>query len=396
VLTFPSRDSVTPVLEEVPVSRSREPLKLAFVVRSLGVGGAERQLVTLSAGLARRGHDVTLLVLSHDLSQAGPLRDTSVRVIVLEKPSRWHIGKWLPQLRSELSMPGLSAVCGWMPGEALIAFGARPMRAVPFIWSVRCSTVDPRDYDWLTNAVFRAHKTLVRAGFGDAIVFNSYAGVDEYRLDPSVRRVAVLWNGVDSERFRPSTELREVGRRTLGVEDQRVVTMIGRLVPCKDHQTFVRAACRIAAVVPDATFLMIGDGSIEERERLAAIMADSALGDRLRWHAQVADVTALLNASDVVVSTSRDSEGVQNSVIEAMVSGRPVVATDVGDVRRYRSPLDSLTAPGDDVSIAEEVMRQLASDTEENRRQRRAHAEQLFGVERMCREFEDFVYNVRQ
>ena len=60
-------------------------MRITFVVRSLAIGGAERQIVATSKLLSEKGHDVQLIVLSQDLSMAEPLLGTAVRIVVIEK-----------------------------------------------------------------------------------------------------------------------------------------------------------------------------------------------------------------------------------------------------------------------------------------------------------------------
>jgi glycosyltransferase involved in cell wall biosynthesis len=117
-------------------------------------------------------------------------------------------------------------------------------------------------------------------------------------------------------------------RRKLGLPAEgHVVGIVGRLVPVKDHVTFLRAAAHLASR-GDVTFVVAGDGelrgALEERAR-------GLLGDRVVFTGWIQDLPTLYAAMDVVVSTSRN-EGTPVALIEAGAAGKPVVATRVGGV----------------------------------------------------------------
>ena len=118
-------------------------------------------------------------------------------------------------------------------------------------------------------------------------------------------------------------------RATLGIPPGAfVVGAIGRLVAIKRPDRLVETARRVVAAMPDAVFLVAGDGP----ERAAAEAAAADLGARVRFLGWRADVEVVLAASDVVVVTS-DNEGMPVSLIEAGLAARPAVTTDVGSAR---------------------------------------------------------------
>jgi glycosyltransferase involved in cell wall biosynthesis len=95
----------------------------------------------------------------------------------------------------------------------------------------------------------------------------------------------------------------------------------------KDHPTFLRAAQRVHASIPDAAFIISGEGELqEETEKLARTLG---ISDRVFFIGRCQDVGAVLSISDVCVLSS-SSDGFSNAILEYMAAGRPVVATDVG------------------------------------------------------------------
>jgi glycosyltransferase involved in cell wall biosynthesis len=104
--------------------------------------------------------------------------------------------------------------------------------------------------------------------------------------------------------------------------------LASRLVPIKNHVLFLDVAARVSETHPDAVFVVAGDGEL--RSMLEA-EAGRSLGERSRFLGWTQDLPTLYAALDVVVSTSL-SEGTPVALIEAHAAGRPVVATDVGEV----------------------------------------------------------------
>ena len=150
------------------------------------------------------------------------------------------------------------------------------------------------------------------------------------------------------------------GRRALGLpEDGPVVGIVGRLVPVKDHATFLEAAARIRRERPDVTFVVAGHGEL--RTSLEA-RARRELGDRCRFLGWVKDLRSLYGAIDVAVLTSRN-EGTPVALIEAAAASTPVVATRVGGVADVvvdgRTGL--LCPPGDPAAVYAAVLELLGN-----------------------------------
>ena len=119
-------------------------------------------------------------------------------------------------------------------------------------------------------------------------------------------------------------------RRELGLsDDHRLVGIVARLVPIKNHRLFLQAAKLVAEAVPQARFLVVGDGEL--REGLEAYARDLGLDGRVIFTGWRRDLPRLYADLDVVALTSIN-EGTPVSLIEAMAAGVPVVATAVGGV----------------------------------------------------------------
>ena len=189
------------------------------------------------------------------------------------------------------------------------------------------------------------------------------------------RKVRTIYNGLDVARVQPAqTERKEILRALNLPEQARFVTIMANmrahvLQPepfCyKDHPTFLRAAKRVHESVPDAAFIIAGEGDLLEATRELA--QSLGIADRTFFIGRCQDVGSVLSISDVCVLSS-SSEGFSNAILEYMAAGRPVVATDVGGAREaiVHGETGYLVAAGDHDRMAQHIIH-LLSDSENAR-----------------------------
>ncbi len=143
-------------------------------------------------------------------------------------------------------------------------------------------------------------------------------------------KIITINNGVDISMFENQSERRMSIRKELNLAPSvPVIGIIGRLEPQKDHKTFLQAAVSIKSVLPEAHFLIVGDGSLREELKLRA----HALGllPSVIFCGIRKDIPDLLAAMDLLVFSSR-WEGLPVALLEGMASGLPIVSTAVGGI----------------------------------------------------------------
>jgi glycosyltransferase involved in cell wall biosynthesis len=202
-------------------------------------------------------------------------------------------------------------------------------------------------------------------------------------------RVRLIRSGVELERFRKGGDGGAV-RRRLGIPHQSpVVTQIGNFKPQKAPLDFVRMAAEVAARVPSARFVMVGEGSL--RSRAEALARRLGVGEKIIFCGWWDDVPALLAASRVSVMSSRH-EGLPRAVVESLAAGVPVVATAVdGTPEVVRDGVNGfLVEAGDVDGLADRVMALLTDDELHDRTALAApHGLEEFDIDLMVRQQED-------
>jgi glycosyltransferase involved in cell wall biosynthesis len=183
-------------------------------------------------------------------------------------------------------------------------------------------------------------------------------------------RIVLVAEGIDVERFSPIHSGQRV-RTELGIEDGRaLVGWAGRLDPWKGAEVFLRAAARVAAKHPSARFAIFGGELVGYQDyamELHELSAKLGLQDKLTftgWQYGWDDMPEVMAAVDVLVHTSVRPEPLGLVVLEAMATGKPVVASDAGGPREVVQPGKTgyLCTPGNDVQIAEAVGNLLESN----------------------------------
>ncbi len=172
------------------------------------------------------------------------------------------------------------------------------------------------------------------------------------------RKVITVHNGLDMARVTPSqSTTRQQMLARFDLPDNRTfVTLVANMRhEIKNHQMFMRMAQRVHAAVPEAAFILAGEGELTEQVQAQA--RDLGLGDSTFFIGRCDDIAGLLFASNICVLTSK-AEGFSNSILEYMAAGRPVVATDVGGAREaiVHGETGYLVDSDDDKQMAEHVI----------------------------------------
>jgi glycosyltransferase involved in cell wall biosynthesis len=356
--------------------------KILFLVRKLGTGGAERQLVALACGLRARGTPVEVGVfyaggaLEADLHAAGvPIRD-------LGKRHRWDLLGPARNLFAWLRAQQPAVLHGYLVVPNIVTALVKPfVPGLKIVWGVRASGLDFARYDWTARATFLLSTLLAR--FADLIIVNSVRGRDFHlsRGYPA-SRIVVVPNGIDTKRFRIDPQAGRGMRGRWGIpEDSKLVGLVARLDPMKDHPTFLRAVARCCAQVPELRFVCVGGGTEKEQLTLSRQARQLGVDSQVRWAGPVRDMNAAYNALDLLVLASRDGEGFPNALGEALACGVPCVATDVGDARLILGETGEIAPVGDDRALAAAILKAVQGERSLPREELRTRVQTRFSIE---------------
>jgi glycosyltransferase involved in cell wall biosynthesis len=296
-------------------------LSVAGVDPELGFAGGETQVLGLSLALAAGGHRVELIC-----DPAGRLWERALDAGIKCHPIR---------IRNAIDLAAgvkLRAILKRERYDVVHFHTSRAHSMAPLARGFGSTLVVTRRMDYRPNRVFAPYLfnravdgvVAISAGVADSL---AAAGVDR-------QRVTVVHSGVDCEHFRPPTsQERADARDALGIsEDEIVISAVGALEQRKGHRYLIEAIGTLAATMKSAKVrcFIAGQGSIHKvlQGEIAVIRSL----ERIKLLGRVDDPRAILWASDVFAMPSL-KEGLGVAALEAMASGLPVIASDVGGLR---------------------------------------------------------------
>jgi glycosyltransferase involved in cell wall biosynthesis len=299
------------------------PVRILWLTKGLGRGGAERLLVSLAKRLDRSSFELEVAyVLPWKDALVPEFERLGVPVHCLDG-SRAFDMRWVSRLRRLVGRGRFDLVHSHMP---YVALGARTLRR-PLIIHTEHNT-------WETYRPSTRWANRLTYPRNAAVIAVSHAVAVSIRPPPFVRtspRVHVIRHGAELSANGPLTPAsRARARRTLGLGERAlVIGTVGNLTAKKDHRILLEATAQAASHDREIQLVLIGSGPLERAVRDDA--RSLGLSNRVVFTGSRDDVAELLPAFDVFALSSRN-EGLPISLLEAMAAGVPCVATSVGGV----------------------------------------------------------------
>jgi glycosyltransferase involved in cell wall biosynthesis len=289
-----------------------------LVTQDLQRAGAQRQCVELALGLSRRpGWRVEVVTLTPGGPLAAELTAGGVPLVAAHRRWRWDLSP-IGRIADRLHEGRFDVLHSLM---FLPNFYCRLSRLIHrprlVISSLRSTGIE---------GVPRYVAEILMAPLCDLIVANSEAGRDDLiAKGVSARRLTVVRNGLDLARFEA------LASRPPGVADGARIGMVAQMEARKDQAGLVEAFALIAGEFPGTRLILAGNGSL--RPRVEAAIRRAGLETRVDLPGTVDRPELIYGSLDLYVQASASQEGTSNSIIEAMASALPVIATDIGGNR---------------------------------------------------------------
>jgi glycosyltransferase involved in cell wall biosynthesis len=360
-------------------------VRILLLSTSMGMGGADQQLLSAALGLRERGHEVRIVSLT-------PLGEMGARARAA--------GLWTESLEMRRGVPdprGLARLVrltrAWRPAVLhshmlhanLMARAVRLFAPIPAVVSTIHNIYEGGRLRMLG---YRLTNRLV-----DHITIISQAAADRFIRDRIVppALLEVVPNGVDTERYRGVPGgTRERLRQSLGLGTEFAWLAVGRFETAKDYPNMLRAFARVHAERPDAVLLLVGRGSLQsETEALAGSLG---LEGKVRFVGTREDVPEFMTVADGYVMSSA-WEGMPMVLLEAAAAGLPIVATRVGGNQEVvlEGATGFLAPPGDDRALGAAMLRLMALPEGDRRTmgsRGHDHVRQHYGLARVVDRYE--------
>lgn len=343
-------------------------IRVLWLIKSLGPGGAEQLLVSVAKVRDRRrfSYEAAYLLPWKDTLVA-PLETLGVPVRCLDAPGGYRLG-WTRSLRALLATGRYDIVhchSPYVAGPARLLVRSLPRRTRPRL-------VYTEHNNWATYAL----PTRLGNAFTYPLDHAHLAVSDDVRgsVWPVLRRrVEVVVHGLLLDEVRGHAAEAAEARAELGVRpDEVLVCTVANLRAAKAYPDLLAAARQVVTAVPSVRFVAVGQGPMETEVK--ALHRRLGLGDRFRFLGYRADALRVLAASDIFVLASR-REGFPLAIMEALTLGIPTVATAVGGVRQaVTDGVEGLVVPPARPDLLAAAIRELATDADQRAAMRAAAA----------------------
>ena len=352
---------------------SSDNLRLMHLVLDLDPGGTQRLVIEMSKHL-RGQAETRVCCLDEEGEWAGELLDLDIPVVALgRKPGfRPALAAHLARLARRHRLHVLHC-----HHYSPFVYGALATRLCPGVRLV--FTEHGRHADSPPSRKRRLANLLLARVPGRFFAVSEELRTHMLAEGFARDRLGVVYNGIDPGQL-PTPAARADARLSLGLSaDALVVGTVARLDPVKDLTTLLEAFHVFSRAQPGAALVVIGDGP--ELERLESFAGELGLESRINFTGARNDVRRLLAGFDVYANTST-TEGVSVTILEAMASGLPVVATAVGGTPEVVVHEETgLLVPARKPALLADFLLRLAGDSHLCQKLGRA------GRERLSRDF---------
>jgi sugar transferase (PEP-CTERM/EpsH1 system associated) len=302
----------------------KSKINILFVNYSLDVGGIETLILELSKRLNPSRFKPEICVLSTKGNLGNEFENAGITVHPLNKKEGlgWSIPFKLSRIIKER---GIDILHSQNQSSWLYAAIAAKLARIPLVHTVHSNVSfnNPHPHRWLLLQRHLAkHTRLI------ICVANSNAKFMQEKQHIPAEKIRVVYNGIEPEIYSSAASDPESKKMELGItKGDVIIGNVARFSPPKDHENLIRAFKQVLQSVPAAKLLLIGDGPLEYK--IKSLVSKLGLGNQVKFLGRRRDIPGLLKTFDVFVLPS-SSEGLPMAILEAMASGLPIIATNVG------------------------------------------------------------------
>lgn len=326
---------------------------IVHVITNLGTGGAEEMLYRLLTRVDHRefaSHVISLRnigCVGRKIAGLGiPVDALGMRRGVPDVIGMLRLAQMLRRERPQV-------VQTWMYHADLVGgVAAKLAGGIPVAWGIHNTALQPgitkRSTLWSARLCAQLSHVLPARIVCCAEAARTAHSAQGYDF----AKMLVIPNGFDLAAFRPNPEARLSVRQELGLgAGARLIGLVARFNPVKDHRTFLRAARLLREQAPDVHFLLCGEEVTPSNTRLMAWLAEDGLVDCCHLLGQRTDIPRIQASLDIA-SLSSVGEGLPLVIGEAMACGVPCVVTDVGDAGLIVGGTGRVVPAGDPAALA--------------------------------------------
>jgi glycosyltransferase involved in cell wall biosynthesis len=370
-------------------------IPITHIITDLDTGGAEIMLSKLlkTVDCQRFPSRVISLTTTGSIGQQIEALGISVSAMGM-KPGQISLSD-ITHLTEEIIKQDPAIVQTWMyHADLLGGLAAKRAGIRQIAWNIRNSTLDWKKSKTSTMFIV-AICALLSHSIPKKIVICSQAAAKVHRkAGYNEKKMRVIPNGFDLTIFKPDRNAGFRLRESLGLgEHVPVVGLAARFDKQKDHETFIRSAEIVLKSLPEAQFILCGDGITAKNPSITRWLSTFGVADHFHLLGRWTDMAQFHSACDVAVSSSAYGESFSNVLGEAMACGVPCISTRVGGAEELMGNIGRIVPPGDPIRLGEAVSEILLMPEDQHQdmsRMCRERVQQNFDINHIARTYMRF------
>jgi glycosyltransferase involved in cell wall biosynthesis len=373
-------------------------IKLVLSIRSVDIGGAERQFIELVKNIDKNKFEIIVCTMYGGIQENILKSISNIKYYNLHKKGRYDFYNFFKKYIGILKKEKPDVIYSFMDGMNIINILTNIFlkKKTKIIWGIRSSNVDIKKYGKFAEIIFLLQKRFSYKA--DLIIANSLASVVYYKnLGFSMNKSVVIHNGIDIELYKRNDEYRKIFRNNFNIKGNDIVLGIcARIDYMKGYPILASAAKKILSEFENVYFFSAGESAkgFEHIKKECEDILGRFNNSRFIWLGKQKEMQKIYSGWDVYISSSSFGEGFSNSIGEAMACEVPCIATDVGDSKIIVGDTGIIGNPNHIESLYLGIKKMLSSDLTLLGKKARERIVQNFFTDKMIKETEENIYKL--
>ncbi|MFW0694307.1 glycosyltransferase [Aliarcobacter butzleri] len=334
-------------------------IKLVLSIRSLNVGGAERQFIELVKNIDKDKFEVYVCTMYGGVQEAIVKSIENIIYYNLGKKGRYDIFKFYYNYKKLLKTINPDVIYSFKEEMNIFSYFCKPKKT-KIIWGFRTSDKNLSLYGKLFQLLFWTQKKF--SSKVNMIISNSNASIIYHkRHGYNISKFIVIPNGIDINKFKRNLEDRKIFRAKYELKDSDIaIGIVARINYIKGYIVFTNVLKRLMQEFNNVYIFSVGGGDEKIKQECEDILG-SFNNIRFKWLGNKTNIEKIYSGLDIVCSSSL-GEGFSNSIAEAMSCELPCVVTNVGDSAYIVDKYGIVVEPNNVESLYNGLKKMIQSD----------------------------------
>ncbi len=360
-------------------------IKIILAIRSLDIGGAERQFIELIKYIDKTKFDVTVCTMYGGVQEDIVKNIPNINYYNLQKKGRYDFVDFYKKYKQLSNKINPDVIYSFLGEMNLFSLWCKPKKT-KLIWGFRASNMDLKKYGIVSQILFWMQKKLSKRV--DKIIANSNASINFHKKQGFfMDRAIVVHNGIDTNRFKKDEQKRKEFRKKYNLcKNDIVIGMVARIDYMKGYTIFAKSAKKLLQKYSNLKIFSIGSGDKKIKKECQKILGDFN-NTKFIWLGSQKHVEDFYSGFDIFCSSSF-GEGFGNSIAEAMNCEVPCVVTDVGDSKMIVGECGVIVKPNSFEELSNGIEELLKKDLIQLGKCSRKRVIENFSIEKMVKKTE--------